>query len=122
MSLKESSTVTGRVVYVCLNDDCCKRGNEAMHAALSEQSRDLDDVEVREYICFGNCEEGANVVVFPDKTWFSGLRQGDAAVVMRYLIDGELSETHNGKVDAELAETIWELLELEDDIGEARFG
>jgi (2Fe-2S) ferredoxin len=113
---------TGRQVYVCLNDDCCKRGNEAMYADLTEQCASLADVEVREYICFGNCDYGANVVVLPDKVWFSGLRQGDSTVIMSYLRDGEQSDKHTGKVDTELAEAIWEILELEADTGEPTFG
>jgi (2Fe-2S) ferredoxin len=73
----------------------------------------MDDIEVREYICFGNCEDGANTVVFPDRVWFSGLRIGDSPIVIGYLTGGACSEKHTGKVDVELAETIWEILELD---------
>lgn len=102
-----------RYVYVCLNEDCCKRGNEKVHADLQAHYSNEADVEVREYICFGNCDEGANTVVFPDRVWFSGLRQGGASVVLDYLRKGILSEAHSGKVDEELAETIWDMLALE---------
>lgn len=122
MSHPNPTADSGRTVYVCLNDDCCKRGNETLHAELVEQCHALDAVEVREYICFGNCDYGANTVVFPDRVWFSGLRAGDAAVVMQYLRSGELSGKHAGKVDDELAETIWELLELESDPAAQSFG
>lgn len=107
-----------KFVYVCLNDDCCKRGNKQMYTELLEQCSGLPDIEIREYICFGNCDCGANTIVYPDKVWFSGLRAGDSAVVMDYLANGRCSANHTGKVDEELAEAMWELLELDVDSGE----
>jgi len=111
-----------RYVYVCLNDDCCKRGNERMYADLAERFAQDENVEVREYICFGNCEEGANTVVYPDRVWFSKLRNGDSTVVAAYLTEGELSDRHIGHVDELLAETIWEILELDEAPGEESVG
>lgn len=89
-----------------------------MHSDLLKQCSHLDDTEVREYICFGNCDYGANTVIFPDRIWFSGLRLGDSAIVMKYITEGVCSEDHTGKVDDELADTIWEILELDTPIEE----
>jgi (2Fe-2S) ferredoxin len=107
-----------KIVYVCLNDDCCKRGNKQMYTDLLEECASLSNVEIREYICFGNCDCGANTIIYPDKVWFSGLRAGDSAIVMNYLANGICSARHTGKVDDELADTMWELLELDVDSGE----
>jgi (2Fe-2S) ferredoxin len=93
-----------------------------MYADLSERFAQDGNVEVREYICFGNCEEGANAVVYPDRVWFSKLRSGDSAVVTAYLTEGDLSDRHTGHVDELLAETIWEILELDDSPGEESVG
>lgn len=112
--MKDSESTQDRtVVYVCLNDDCCKRGSQTIYDELKAEAADLEHVEVREYICFGNCDFGANTVVLPDRVWFSGLRQGDSPVVLQYLREGVASPAHTGKVEEELAETTWELLELD---------
>ena len=100
-------------VYVCLNEDCCKRGNRLIYDDLHRECVGLAGVEVCEYICFGNCENGANVVVYPDRVWFSGLRPENAAIVLGYLRTGMLPKGHAPEVDAELANTIYELLELQ---------
>ena len=112
--MSSSDNGEGRTfVYVCLNDDCCKRGSETVYEALKAKSRELEGVEIREYICFGNCDYGANTVVYPDRVWFSGLRKDSAPVVLAYLEHGQASSQHTGMVDEELADTTWELLELD---------
>lgn len=103
-----------RRIYVCLNDDCRRRGSQTVYAELRERLAGRDDVEVHEYICFANCEHGANVVVHPDRVWFSGLRAGHAGLVSDYICSGDIPEAHCGKVDEELAQTVYELLELLD--------
>ena len=31
----------------------------------------LSDVEVKPYMCFGACQEGPNVVIYPEKNWYA---------------------------------------------------
>lgn len=102
-----------RQVFVCLNTDCYKRGNELVYADLKHACAGRDDIEIRGYICFGNCESGANVVVCPDRTWFSGLRKDNAPLILDYLNTGALPEGYAPVVEVELAETVYELLALQ---------
>lgn len=111
--MSAGSTNGRKYVFICLNEDCCKRGSESIREDLKARCAEMQDVEIREYICFGNCDYGANTIVFPDRVWFSGLRRDGASVVLEYLQRGILSPTHTGKVEVELADTTWELLELE---------
>lgn len=104
-----------RRVFVCLNEDCYKRGNEFVYSDLCQACEGRNDLEIREYICFGNCENGANVVVYPDRVWFSGLRKDKAKLVLDYLNSGRLPEGHSPEIEAELADTVYELLALQDE-------
>lgn len=103
-----------RRVFVCLNSDCSRRGNESIYAALCDEFGGADDVEVREYICFGNCDNGANVVVHPDRVWFTGLRAGQVSLIAEYLKTGKLPGGHAPAVDEELVNATQEILDLFD--------
>lgn len=111
--MSEGDSQDKKFVFVCLNEHCCKRGSERIHEELSSQCTGSENIEVREYICFGNCDYGVNTVIFPDRVWFSGLCHDGASVVLDYLRHGRLSDEYAGNVEEELAEATWELLELE---------
>ena len=40
------------------------------------------DVEVKSYLCFGGCEEGPNVVIHPQKTWYAGVKMEDLPEIL----------------------------------------
>ena len=54
---------------VCQNVDCKNRGSEQLMAELQKrvEAKGLADVEVKPYMCFGACQEGPNIVLYPEK-------------------------------------------------------
>ena len=59
---------------VCQNVDCKNRGSEQLMAELQKrvEAKGLADVEVKSYMCFGACQEGPNIVLYPEKTGTQG--------------------------------------------------
>src|SRR6266511_6049691 len=62
------------ICFVCQNVDCLSRGSEPLMKELTEKAaaRSLD-VEVKPYICFGGCDHGPNIVLYPQKIWYAGV-------------------------------------------------
>jgi (2Fe-2S) ferredoxin len=100
-------------VIVCINVDCKARGSEAVLAAVREQleAAGASDVEVTAYPCFGGCDFGPNVVLYPKKVFYSGVTPDDVEGILASLHDGEKVERLTGKVDEMTEELIFELLD-----------
>ena len=61
-----------RLVYVCEGGDCAERGSIELHNDLKEMLLEADPEKrnkVRKYPCFGGCEHGINMTLFPDKVF-----------------------------------------------------
>ena len=54
-------------VLVCQNADCKARGAAELLDKLSQRLKDNGGVEVKPYMCFGACQAGPNIVVYPNK-------------------------------------------------------
>ncbi len=85
--------IPDRHILVCSGDDCRKRGSKKLCKALKEA---LDDrglkrtTKVLEIDCFDQCAHGPIVLVYPDATWYSGVKEADVeTVVERHLVGGE---------------------------------
>ena len=80
-------------VLVCGSSDCKKRGSKDVRRALKNELRErgmLRDVRIDTVDCLGLCKHGPNAVVYPDGTWYLGLRDEDVPeVVERHLGGGE---------------------------------
>jgi (2Fe-2S) ferredoxin len=80
-------------VLVCGSGDCKKRGSKDVRKALKNELRErgmLGDVRIDTVDCLGLCKHGPNAVVYPDGTWYLGLRDEDVPeVVERHLGGGE---------------------------------
>jgi sirohydrochlorin cobaltochelatase len=105
----------GKIVFVCMNVDCRARGSnkvfERLHSRLGSNGC-CPNVEVRQYMCFGGCHDGPNVVVYPDKVWYAGVKEEDAdKIVDQHLKQGETVTALTGKIDKDLEEIIFQLLD-----------
>lgn len=103
-----------KYVFVCVNVDCRVRGATKVLDRLESrlQANPCPNVEVREYLCFGGCHDGPNVVIYPDKVWYSGVKEEDAdTIVEKHLKHGEMVTPLTGKVDQGLQELIFQLLD-----------
>lgn len=97
--------------YVCQNVDCLSRGSEALLKELKEQvSAKGVDAEVKEYICFGGCDFGPNVVVHPQKNWYAGVKKEDLPEIVASLAGGP-AVTRLDTIDPSLKDMIYQLLD-----------
>jgi (2Fe-2S) ferredoxin len=102
-----------RQILVCVNVDCRARGSEPVLEAFRERvaRAGQSDVEVKPYICFGGCDHGPNVVLYPTKAFYSGVSVQDVDDILAHLNGGPVVERLTGKVDAEIEALMFELLD-----------
>ena len=97
--------------FVCQNIDCKSRGSEQIMNELSKQvaARSID-AEVTSYLCFGGCEHGPNIVVYPQKKWYAGVKPEDVPDIIDSLSGGP-AVTRLDTIDPALKELIYSLLD-----------
>ena len=104
-----------KYVFVCTNVDCRVRGAAKVLDRLKcrlAANGCPGDVEVREYMCFGGCHDGPNVVIYPDKVWYGGVQESDAdTIVDKHLKQGETVTPLTNKVPKDLQDLIFQLLD-----------
>ena len=61
----------GRQVWVCLGASCRRSGSLELLERLEQALAAEADVEVRRYLCFGACAVSPNIVVMPERLWYS---------------------------------------------------
>lgn len=100
-------------VLVCNNVDCRARGSDKVRDALAARvdAGEAPGVEVKSYPCFGGCDYGPNVVVYPAKAFYSGVTPDDVPDILGHLNGGAPVERLQGKVDEMTEELIFELLD-----------
>ena len=69
--------MASKYVLVCQNADCMQRGSGELFQKLTEKLKASGDIEVKPYMCFGGCQAGPNIVLYPQKVWYSGVKIGD---------------------------------------------
>jgi (2Fe-2S) ferredoxin len=101
-----------RICLVCQNIDCKSRGSETVMAELQNQvaAKGLDDVEVKPYMCFGACQEGPNVVLYPEKNWYANVQKADVDEIADHLAGGPHVQRLD-TIDSSLKELIYQLLD-----------
>ena len=100
-------------VLVCTNLDCQARGSEEILAALQQRvaNNGLSQVTVKSYLCFGGCQQGPNMVLYPQRTWYAGVQKDDVDDIVIHLKGGPVVSRLTGKVDAPTEELIFQLLD-----------
>jgi (2Fe-2S) ferredoxin len=73
--------------------------------------RGLANVTVKPYLCFGGCSHGPNLVVYPQKVWYAGVKKEDTPEILDYVAGGPEVARLTGKVEAETQELIFQLLD-----------
>jgi (2Fe-2S) ferredoxin len=80
-------------VLVCSGGDCSKKGGKDLKKALKSELRAEGlnrDVRVDSVGCLGLCKHGPNAIVYPEGTWYLGLKDKAVPEVVReHLKDGE---------------------------------
>jgi (2Fe-2S) ferredoxin len=98
-------------VLVCQNEDCKQRGSGGLLDELTEKLKSSSDVEVRPYMCFGGCQAGPNIVLYPQKVWYSGVSQRDVDAIAAHARGGQAVERLTHGVDEPLKDLIYQLLD-----------
>src|SRR5437773_7485011 len=86
---------------VCQGPDCTIRGSVAICEEITSRVAAAgSSVVVQVYNCFGACPDGPNIVAYPVGTWYSEVKQGDAAEIADHLLGGPPVERLTGVVEA----------------------
>ena len=85
-------------ILVCTNDNpgkpayCAARGGLEIFTALRQAAKDRGvhpRIRVGQAKCLGQCARGANVMVYPDKVWYSAVTMEDVAQIIEEHIPAE---------------------------------
>jgi (2Fe-2S) ferredoxin len=68
------------------------------------------DVEVKSYICFGGCDHGPNIVLYPQKIWYAGVKPEDLPEILDSMAGGP-PVTRLDTIDPALKEMVYQLLD-----------
>ena len=102
--------MTKTVVLVCQNADCKSRGSEKLLQELSERLKN-SGVEVKSYMCFGACQAGPNIVVYPQKEWYCNVESSDVDAIAGHARGGPAVDRLTKGVEPALKELIYQLLD-----------
>jgi len=87
-------------VFVCTNrrppghpkGSCADRGCNEVLAALTdlvEQQELFETVKVQSSNCLGPCRSGPTLVVYPENTWYAGVKVSDVPeIVKSHFVEG----------------------------------
>ena len=100
-----------KYVLVCQNEDCKSRGSAELLEKLREKLKAEGDVEVKPYMCFGGCQAGPNIVLYPQKVWYSGVKAEDVDEIAAHANGGEPVERLTHGIDQSLKDLIYQLLD-----------
>jgi (2Fe-2S) ferredoxin len=98
-------------VLVCQNADCKARGSDKMLETLSERLKGNAEVEVKPYMCFGACQSGPNIVVYPQKVWYCKVGADDMESIAAHAAGGSPVDRLTEGVDPPLKDLIYQLLD-----------
>ncbi len=99
------------ICFVCQNVDCKLRGSEQLMNQIAHKiaARSMD-VEVKSYLCFGACDQGPNIVLYPQKCWYAGVKPEDLPEIIDSLVGGP-AVIRLDTVERSLKEIIYGLLD-----------
>ena len=80
---------------------------EQMEAAFAQD----EDVQVKRYLCFGACDVAPNVVVSPDRLWYSFVLPSYAEDVIEAIRRGEALSGLANHVRPEIQDAVLRTLE-----------
>jgi (2Fe-2S) ferredoxin len=103
--------MASKYVLVCQNADCHQRGSGELLEKLTERLKDSAEIEVKPYMCFGGCQAGPNIVLYPQKVWYAGVKPPDVDEIAAHARGGPVVERLTGGIDPPLKELIYQLLD-----------
>ena len=98
-------------VLVCQNVDCLARGADKLLARLQARLGSRPSWEVKPYMCFGACQDGPNIVLYPERVWYAGVKESDIEAIAEHADGGPRVSRLEEVVDPSLKTLIFELLD-----------
>lgn len=97
---------------VCHNVDCESRGSVPIGEEIARRLAEAgSSVQVTPHLCFGACEEGPNIVLYPQGTWYKGCQMDDAEGIAAHILGGPPVEHLTEQVDPDLRDLILTMLD-----------
>ena len=103
--------MASKYVLVCQNIDCMQRGSGELFQKLKDKLAGSEDIEVKSYICFGGCQSGPNIVLYPQKVWYCGVKQSDVEDIAAHVEGGPEVERLTHGIDPTLKDLIYQVLD-----------
>lgn len=99
------------ICFICQNVDCKLRGAEQLMTEMTQQlAAKSIDADVKSYLCFGACDRGPNIVVYPQKCWYTRVQLSDVPEIVASVAGGP-PVIRLDTVERSLKEMIYELLD-----------
>ena len=98
--------------FVCVNDDCTGNGSPRILEMLTERLAGTG-VELKQYVCFGACDYGPNIVMYPEGTLYNGVQPSDVDDLVAHGRGVARVERLTGQCDPMLQEMALMLLDAE---------
>jgi (2Fe-2S) ferredoxin len=103
-----------KTCFVCVNVYCLDGGSQKILQLMKERLAEVGSpVEVKEWVCFGACTIGPNLVMHPEGTWYTNVQEEDIDDVVAHLQGGEKVERLTKRVEPILHELILDILDSE---------
>jgi len=99
------------LIFICQNTDCKSRGGEEIMVRLQEAFADNEGLEVCPYMCFGTCHNAPNIVIYPERQWYSDVRVSDVPEIVEALQQGSRVERICDQIDEGARNLIYTLLD-----------
>ena len=108
--------MTNRLCYVCEGGDCTEKGSGDIFDKLRDLVKEFDPdeqrIKIRRYPCFGACEHGINVTLYPDKIFYSQVTEADLKEIAAHIKgDGDPVTRLCGKAEPDVEQIIWDMLD-----------
>jgi (2Fe-2S) ferredoxin len=98
--------------HVCVNVFCAEGGSRELKATLEKSLRAAGSpVAVKEFVCFGACTMGPNLVLYPEGTWYAGVEPTDLDDILGHIQGGQPVARLAERVDPLLHEIILDILD-----------
>lgn len=95
--MKKVSPTYQKHIFVCIKERekvacCAKKGSvelrEKLKAAVKAKGLQ-NEVRVYKSSCQNHCEEGPNILIFPDNVWYKGVHEKDLETILKIHVAGK---------------------------------
>jgi NADH:ubiquinone oxidoreductase subunit E len=71
VEMKQETEKTQHHIMVCQGINCRRNGSTELMEQLQQLLSQDERFQIKPYLCFGACDVAPNIVVVPDRLWYS---------------------------------------------------